>query len=98
MRISDWSSDVCSSDLAGLLLDLGKINTPRQLLDKRDKLTPEEFEEVKRHVGYGLELLSGSPIIHSNVLEGIAQHHERLNGRGYPKGLKVDDIGIFGRM
>jgi HD-GYP domain-containing protein (c-di-GMP phosphodiesterase class II) len=84
--------------MAGLLLDLGKINTPRHLLEKRGKLTPEEFEEVKRHVDHGLELLSGSPALHSNVLEGIAQHHERLNGLGYPKGLKGDDIGIFGRM
>jgi HD-GYP domain-containing protein (c-di-GMP phosphodiesterase class II) len=84
--------------MAGLLLDLGKINTPRHLLDKRGKLTPEEFEEVKRHVDHGLDLLSGSHTLHSNVFEGIAQHHERLNGRGYPKGLKGDDIGIFGRM
>jgi HD-GYP domain-containing protein (c-di-GMP phosphodiesterase class II) len=84
--------------MAGLLLDLGKINTPRELLEKRGKLSREEFEEVKRHVGYGLELLSGSPLLHANVLEGIAQHHERLNGLGYPKGLKGDDIGIFGRM
>ena len=84
--------------MAGLLLDLGKINTPRRLLEKRGRLTPQEFEEVKRHVDHGLELLSGSPLIHLNVLEGIAQHHERLNGRGYPKGLKGDDIGIFGRM
>ena len=84
--------------MAGLLLDLGKINTPRALLEKRGKLTPEEFEEVKRHVDHGLELLAGSPLLHTNVLEGIAQHHERLNGRGYPKGLEGDDIGIFGRM
>jgi HD-GYP domain-containing protein (c-di-GMP phosphodiesterase class II) len=84
--------------MVGLLLDLGKINTPRQLLEKHGKLTPEEFEEVKRHVDYGLEMLSRSPMLHSNVLEGVAQHHERLNGRGYPKGLKGDDIGIFGRM
>lgn len=84
--------------MAGLLLDLGKINTPRELLEKRGKLTPEEFEEVKRHVDHGLELLSGTPMLHANILEGIAQHHERLNGRGYPKGLKGDDIGIFGRM
>jgi HD-GYP domain-containing protein (c-di-GMP phosphodiesterase class II) len=84
--------------MVGLLLDLGKINTPRRLLEKPGKLTPEEFEEVKRHVDYGLEMLSRSPMLHSNVLEGVAQHHERLNGRGYPKGLKGDDIGIFGRM
>jgi HD-GYP domain-containing protein (c-di-GMP phosphodiesterase class II) len=84
--------------MVGMLLDIGKINTPRQLLEKRGKLTPEEFEEVKRHVDYGLEMLSRSPMLNSNVLEGVAQHHERLNGRGYPKGLKADDIGIFGRM
>jgi HD-GYP domain-containing protein (c-di-GMP phosphodiesterase class II) len=84
--------------MAGLLLDLGNINTPRQLLEKRGKLTPEEFEVVKRHVDYGLEMLSGLPKLHSNILEGVAQHHERLNGRGYPKGLKGDEIGIFGRM
>jgi len=84
--------------MAGLLLDLGNINTPRELLEKRGKLTPEEYEVVKRHVDYGLEMLSGLPKLHSNVLEGIAQHHERLNGRGYPKGLQGDDVGIFGRM
>jgi HD-GYP domain-containing protein (c-di-GMP phosphodiesterase class II) len=84
--------------MAGLLLDLGNINTPRELLEKRGKLTPEEYEVVKRHVDHGLEMLSGLPKLHPNVLEGVAQHHERLNGRGYPKGLKGDDIGIFGRM
>lgn len=84
--------------MVGLLLDLGKTRTPRALLEKRGTLTPEEFEQVKRHVDYGVEMLSSSATLHSNVLEGVAQHHERLNGQGYPKGLKGDDIGIFGRM
>ena len=84
--------------MIGLLLDLGKTRLPAELLDRRGKLSADEFEEVKRHVEYGLEMLAGSAGVHPNVLEGIAQHHERLNGRGYPKALKGEAIGIFGRM
>lgn len=82
----------------GLLLDIGKTKTPRALLDKNGKLTAEEFEEVKRHVEYGVEILSGSSTLHPDVLDGIAQHHERDNGQGYPKGLKNGEIGMWGRM
>ncbi len=83
----------------GLLLDLGKTALPRTLLNKPGKLTPEEFELVKQHVTYGLEVVSSGPkALHPEILEGIAQHHERLNGLGYPKGLKGEQIGIFGRM
>lgn len=84
--------------MIGLLLDLGKTKLPRALLEKRDKLTAAEFELVKRHVEYSIEMLSSSATIHPIILEGIAQHHERLNGRGYPKGLSGDGIGIYGRM
>lgn len=84
--------------MTGLLLDLGKTRLPVELLGRRGKLTAAEFETVKRHVELGIEMLSGSAGVHSNVLEGIAQHHERLNGRGYPRGLKAEEIGIFGRM
>jgi len=92
------ASELRHLGMIGLLLDLGKTRLPAELLERRGKLNSEEFEEVKRHVAYGVEMLSGSRDLHANVLEGIAQHHERLNGRGYPKGLKGEDIGIFGRM
>jgi HD-GYP domain-containing protein (c-di-GMP phosphodiesterase class II) len=83
----------------GLLLDLGKTAVPRTLLEKPGRLSDEEFELMKRHVEYGLEAVSSGPKgIHEEILEGIAQHHERLNGLGYPKGLKEDQIGVFGRM
>ena len=83
----------------GLLLDLGKTALPRNLLDKPGKLTEEEFELVKRHVEFGLEVVSSGPkALHPDILEGIAQHHERLNGLGYPKGLTGGQIGIYGRM
>lgn len=82
----------------GLLLDIGKIRLPRALLEKHGRLTPEEFETVKDHVSQGLEILSATPNWPVDVIDGIAQHHERMNGSGYPRGLKADAIGIFGRM
>ena len=82
----------------GLLLDIGKLKLPRPLLQKHGRLTPEEFETVKGHVALGLEILSATPNWPVEVLEGIAQHHERMNGSGYPRALKGEQIGIFGRM
>ena len=83
----------------GLLLDLGKTALPRNLLDKPGRLTEEEFDLVKRHVEFGLDVISAGPqTLQPEIIEGIAQHHERLNGLGYPKGLKGEEIGIYGRM
>ena len=82
----------------GLLLDIGKIKLPRTLLEKHGRLTPEEFATVKRHVELGLDILSATPNWTVEVLEGIAQHHERMNGSGYPRALKGEQIGLFGRM
>ena len=82
----------------GLLLDIGKIKLPRWLLEKQGRLTAEEYEEAKRHVEHGIDILSQTPNIDSEVLEGIRQHHERMNGSGYPNGSVGDEIGIYGRM
>jgi len=82
----------------GLLLDVGKIRLPRELLEKQGRLTPEEFEAVKAHVQHGLEILGESRNINPEVIEGIAQHHERMNGSGYPAALMGDEIGVLGRM
>ena len=82
----------------GLLLDIGKIRLPKELLEKQGRLTPEEFEEVKEHVQHGLDILAQTPNFHPDVIQGIAQHHERMNGSGYPGGLMGDEIGVVGRM
>jgi HD-GYP domain-containing protein (c-di-GMP phosphodiesterase class II) len=84
--------------MMGLLLDVGKIKLPRELLEKNARLSSEEFELIKDHVELGLDVLSQTPNIHPDVMEGIAQHHERMNGTGYPNNLLGDGIGIFGRM
>ncbi len=82
----------------GLLLDVGKIRLPKDLLEKQGRLTPEEFEAVKAHVQHALDILSQTPNFHADVIEGIAQHHERMNGSGYPRGLVGEEIGVVGRM
>ena len=82
----------------GLLLDIGKMRLPRELLEKQGRLSDAEFEEAKAHVAHGLEILAETPGFHADVISGIEQHHERMNGSGYPKGLVGEEIGIFGRM
>jgi HD-GYP domain-containing protein (c-di-GMP phosphodiesterase class II) len=82
----------------GLLLDIGKIRLPRAILDKQGRLTDEEFETAKEHVAHGLAILGESGGFDPSILHGIEQHHERMNGSGYPRGLAGDEIGIFGRM
>ncbi|HUP98001.1 MAG TPA: HD-GYP domain-containing protein [Usitatibacter sp.] len=82
----------------GLLLDVGKIRLPRELLEKQGRLTDEEFESAKAHVQHGLEILAETPGFDAEILRGIEQHHERMNGSGYPRNLVGDEIGVFGRM
>lgn len=82
----------------GLLLDLGKIKVDRDLLLKPGKLTPVEFVRVKAHVELGVKALDDSGNVDPDVREGIAQHHERMDGSGYPRGLAGPMISIYGRM
>ena len=81
--------------LAGLLHDIGKIGVPEHVLRKNGRLTDEEFQAIKRHPAIGAKILGGIRQLDS-VLEGIWTHHERLDGHGYPRGLKGDDIPFQG--
>ncbi len=79
--------------------DIGKIGIPDKILLKPGKLTREEFEIIKTHTRIGAKLLSES---HSKILQmayDIAlNHHEKFNGKGYPRGLKGEDIPLVGRI
>lgn len=83
---------------AGLMQDLGKVKILPQLLDKRTALTAAECEVLKAHVDHSIEILQDSPDVSPMLLEIVAQHHERHDGSGYPKGLKGDQISMFGAM
>ena len=82
----------------GMLLDVGKLRIDERILNKRGNLTPAEFEEVKRHVQYGLEIVESSGVAHPDLVAGVAEHHERLNASGYPRGLHDADISPIGKM
>lgn len=75
---------------ASLFHDLGKIYVPDEILNKPGKLTVEEFEYIKKHPSDGVELVNRT--YYRDISEIINQHHERLDGSGYPNGLKDDEI------
>jgi HD-GYP domain-containing protein (c-di-GMP phosphodiesterase class II) len=72
--------------------DVGKVFVPDDILNKPDRLTPEEYEVMKRHVIDGDSLIRGKIEDGEHVWEIIVQHHEHLDGSGYPQGLKGDAI------
>jgi HD-GYP domain-containing protein (c-di-GMP phosphodiesterase class II) len=82
--------------LIGLLLDVGKLFVDPALLSRAGPLTDDERREVRCHVERGLERLRGSDSLSDWVLEGIAQHHERLDGSGYPAALRDREISLQG--
>lgn len=84
--------------VGALLHDVGKVLVPIDILDKPGKLTAEEFEEVKKHPEYGFELLRKVPTLSLLVAHCAYQHHERLDGSGYPRGLKGNHIHLFGKI
>ncbi|MBL8514990.1 MAG: HD-GYP domain-containing protein [Betaproteobacteria bacterium] len=84
--------------MVGFLLDVGKIKLPRELLEKHTRLTPAEYSIMREHVQLGLDILSQMPLLESAIVTGVAQHHERLDGSGYPMGLRAEEISVFGRM
>lgn len=81
-----------------LLYDVGKMRLPAELLEKPGRLTAEEFELLKQHVGYSVEIMSKIRGMHRNSLELARTHHERYNGMGYPAGLRAGEIPVFGRI
>jgi HD-GYP domain-containing protein (c-di-GMP phosphodiesterase class II) len=82
-------------NIASYLHDVGKLNVPLHILQKPGKLSAEEWEIMKQHSTFGREILNdtGIPLlIDAGIV--VEQHHERFDGRGYPKGLKGDEILI----
>jgi len=78
--------------LGALLHDIGKVKTPPGVLDKPSKLTPEEFEIIRRHPMDGWNMVKDNRDIPHASLEIIKYHHERISGRGYPEGLSGKDL------
>jgi HD-GYP domain-containing protein (c-di-GMP phosphodiesterase class II) len=82
---------------AGILHDVGKIRVPSEILVKPSTLTAAEWEIMKRHAEAGAEILAEIPAL-APYAPIVATHHERCDGRGYPRGLRGDDISLESRV
>lgn len=92
-------ADVLYQTVVGALLhDLGKILTPDDILHKPGRLTAEEFEVMKLHARHSRDILASTEGIGEIAVITAAQHHEKLDGSGYPEGLKGEEITEYGRM
>lgn len=84
---------------AALLHDVGEIKIPQSILDKHQRnLTQEERKTMELHAEYGAEILRKNPEIPESAAEVALSHHERVDGKGYPRGLKGADIGFFSKL
>lgn len=83
---------------AGILHDVGKKNIPLEILDKPGRLTDEEYEFMKRHAMLGYEMLLSCIELSSVTRVAVLEHHERCDGSGYPRGLKGNEITLFGKI
>ena len=107
-RVSDFSVAIAtqlgvSQDfvhdlrIGSLLHDVGKIGVPDAILSKPGRLDDIEFQTMKQHPTIGWHIMSHVRLL-KDVLPAIIEHHERLDGSGYPKGLKMDEISLQGRI
>ncbi len=81
-----------------LLFDIGKLQLPDGLLNKPSALTKKEYELIKRHVNIGAELVSNMEGSNTEIITLVMHHHERHDGKGYPRGLSGNQISINGRI
>jgi len=82
----------------GVAHDVGKAKIPLTILNKPSALDPDEMKLMMQHVDHSAEILARTPGIPHPVIDISLMHHERMDGSGYPLGLKGDEIDIFGRM
>lgn len=91
-------SDVYNVGIAGLLHDMGKSKIPLEILNKPAKLTAEEFEIMKQHSVYGYRILKEKNCYSEQIPLAVLQHHEKMNGSGYPMGVTSERISPYAKI
>ena len=101
-KIGEWLNlsrmELYNLTISAFLHDVGKAKIKDSLLNKTEKLSTEEQETVRTHSMISYQLLDKLNALNPEVLIGILHHHERIDGSGYPFGLKGDQISLFGRI
>ncbi len=92
------TQDIQILTTGGTVHDVGKAKTPLKVLNKPGKFEPEEWLEMQNHVIYTVEMLRRTPEVPESVIEIAWNHHERINGSGYPRHLKGEELGMLSRM
>ncbi|GAB1256547.1 HD-GYP domain-containing protein [Aurantivibrio plasticivorans] len=90
--------DLKSLAMGALMLDVGKLQIPSELLNKSDPLNAQEEKQLRQHVNFSLQALEKSQLLNQDIWDMVAYHHERHNGSGYPRGLQADEIPLFARI
>lgn len=83
---------------AGVLHDIGKSQIPDRILNKKGKLTDEEFEVMKKHPSLGYAIAKGSGSVSEDILQAVLMHHEREDGSGYPGGCTGDKLNLLTKI
>lgn len=95
MRISD--EDLKNIEISAIIHDIGKVGTPEHILNKPSALTEDEFRAMKDHPVLGANILRPLSVLEP-CLDAVLHHHEKLDGSGYPHGLKADAISMSARI
>ena len=84
--------------LAGVLADCGMAKIHPSITEKAAFLTKTEFNEVKKHTVYSYQMIQDTPLLRQEMKLAILQHHERLDGSGYPRGDKMEQVSVFSQV
>ncbi len=99
--VADWlkwnKSDMEMAMMCGILFDIGKLKVSRDILNKKTPLSDTELKEVRRHAGYGYQILKDKNLP-DHIKNTSIMHHERADGSGYPLKLKIEKIDLFARL
>jgi len=84
--------------IAGLLHDIGNVKVDKNILNKKGRLTPDEVQEIRQHTVYGFKLLENATSLNQGVWLAALQHHERMDGSGYPMRVKGEKIHPYAKI
>jgi HD-GYP domain-containing protein (c-di-GMP phosphodiesterase class II) len=98
MQLGLDKKDLTDLGQGGLLHDTGKTKVPISIINKNGRLDQEELREIQKHPAYGQEILLESGIKDEGILAPVLQHHEKVDGSGYPYGLKDESIHFFAKI
>ena len=97
-KLGMLEGEIRTLGLCGLLHDVGKVKIPDSILMKAGALDPEEYAEMRNHCNHGRDILMSMPKVVHAAVDVAYNHHERLDGQGYPRGLKAEQIPYLAKI